>query len=173
MQSTTETPLYCVNHPDVETLLRCNRCGKPICLKCAVHTPVGYRCRECVRGQQDVFYTATRGHQAAGSAVAVVLGLLVGVAAYFVGQLSWIALFVAPVIGGLVGEAVFRASGRKHARYSHWIGGSLVASGALLTFLVAYLIFRLLSFGTFDLWLLLWGLAFVALVTAAVYGRLK
>jgi len=52
------TPIYCANHPQVETSLRCNRCGKPICPKCAVSTPTGYRCRECVRGQQKVFETA-------------------------------------------------------------------------------------------------------------------
>ncbi len=40
----------CANHPERETGLRCNRCGKPICSQCAVQTPVGYRCRECVRG---------------------------------------------------------------------------------------------------------------------------
>jgi len=142
-------------------------------LKCAEHTPVGYRCRACVQGQQDVFYTATRSHQAAGSVVAGVLGLLVGVAAYFVGQLSWISLFIAPVAGGLVGEAIFRASGRKRARRFNWIGGGLVALGALLTFLPAYLVFRIWLLRYFDLWLLLWGLAFVALVTAAVYARLR
>ena len=37
-------PTYCANHPGVETSLRCNKCGKPICAKCAVRTPTGYRC---------------------------------------------------------------------------------------------------------------------------------
>ncbi|MBA2247993.1 MAG: hypothetical protein H0W23_07685 [Chloroflexia bacterium] len=34
------------------TGLRCNRCGKPICPRCAVRTPVGMRCPDCagVRG---------------------------------------------------------------------------------------------------------------------------
>ena len=50
--------LFCANHPDRETSLRCNRCEKPICSKCAVRTPTGYRCKECVRGQQKVFDTA-------------------------------------------------------------------------------------------------------------------
>jgi hypothetical protein len=56
----TENPniLYCANHPGVPTTLRCNRCEKPICIKCAVLTPTGYRCRECVRGQQKVYETA-------------------------------------------------------------------------------------------------------------------
>ncbi len=47
----------CVNHPARETGLRCNRCGDPICAQCAVRTPVGYRCKKCVREQQKTFET--------------------------------------------------------------------------------------------------------------------
>ena len=54
-----EDTLFCANHPNRETVLRCNRCEKPICTECAVLTPVGYRCKECVRGQQKVFETAS------------------------------------------------------------------------------------------------------------------
>src|SRR5215212_8141275 len=39
--------LYCANHPNVQTNLRCSRCGKPICARCRVATPVGYRCYDC------------------------------------------------------------------------------------------------------------------------------
>ncbi len=42
---TGEVP--CSYHPDVMTGLRCNRCGKPICAKDAVRTPVGLRCPDC------------------------------------------------------------------------------------------------------------------------------
>ncbi|HYN88142.1 MAG TPA: tetratricopeptide repeat protein, partial [Ardenticatenaceae bacterium] len=44
----TEEMLHCSVHPDRETMLRCNRCGRPMCPECAVRTPVGLRCRECV-----------------------------------------------------------------------------------------------------------------------------
>src|SRR5690606_10430831 len=40
--------LYCTVHPTRATLLRCNRCGRPMCTDCAVQHPVGLRCRECV-----------------------------------------------------------------------------------------------------------------------------
>ena len=42
----------CSYHPDTLTRLRCSRCGKPICPRCGVRTPVGLRCPECagVRG---------------------------------------------------------------------------------------------------------------------------
>ena len=56
-ESTTGT-LYCYVHPNRETSLRCNNCNRPICASCAVRTPTGYRCRECVKGQQKTFDTS-------------------------------------------------------------------------------------------------------------------
>ena len=54
----TSPTIYCANHPSVETTLRCNKCEKPICAKCAVLTPTGYRCKECIKDQQKIFETA-------------------------------------------------------------------------------------------------------------------
>ena len=54
----TDSTLYCYVHPTRPTLLRCNNCERPICVSCAVRTPTGYRCKECVRGQQKIFDTA-------------------------------------------------------------------------------------------------------------------
>lgn len=50
--------IYCTNHPNTETLLRCNRCEKPICLKCSKLTDVGYRCNDCLRNVQDNYFNA-------------------------------------------------------------------------------------------------------------------
>ncbi|TFG48896.1 MAG: hypothetical protein E4H33_03340, partial [Anaerolineales bacterium] len=55
--SDIENTLTCTFHPKRETQLRCNRCEKPICIKCAIHTPTGYRCQECIRSQQKIFVT--------------------------------------------------------------------------------------------------------------------
>src|SRR4030043_252957 len=68
----TEVVLTCANHPNRETSLRCKRCNKPICASCAVLTPVGYRCRECVRGQQATFDTAGVGALGVGAVVSAV-----------------------------------------------------------------------------------------------------
>ncbi len=46
MSAETPQPMVCANHPNRETMLRCNRCEKPICIHCAVLTEVGYRCKE-------------------------------------------------------------------------------------------------------------------------------
>ena len=44
-----ETAPRCANHPNVETLVSCSNCGKPICPDCMVHAPVGVKCRDCAR----------------------------------------------------------------------------------------------------------------------------
>lgn len=40
--------LYCHGHPDVATRLRCSRCGRPICGRCAIPATVGQHCPWCV-----------------------------------------------------------------------------------------------------------------------------
>src|SRR5436190_16953198 len=82
--------LYCTVHPTVETSLRCNKCGRPMCVKCSVRTPVGYRCRECVKGQQAVFYNANALDPVIQAAVSVILS---GIAAVIIGFISGIAGF--------------------------------------------------------------------------------
>lgn len=39
--------MKCAAHPDVQTNLTCSKCGKPICPRCLVQTPVGARCPQC------------------------------------------------------------------------------------------------------------------------------
>lgn len=41
--------MRCTYHPDVETNITCSNCGKPICPKDMVYTPVGIKCPECAR----------------------------------------------------------------------------------------------------------------------------
>ena len=121
----TDLPLTCANHPNRETTLRCNRCGKPICTRCAVHTPVGYRCRECVRGQQTVFETVrTIDYPIVGVVATVGVGLGTSVLTF----LSFWGLIVAPVAGGALAEiirwAVRRRRGRRLALVAV-IGGAI------------------------------------------------
>ena len=39
---------YCYNHPKTPTRLRCSRCDRPICGRCAIPASVGQHCPECV-----------------------------------------------------------------------------------------------------------------------------
>ena len=51
--------MQCATHPDVETELGCSRCGKAICPRCLVHTPVGARCRECANVRRIPTYNVS------------------------------------------------------------------------------------------------------------------
>jgi hypothetical protein len=141
----TEPKMFCANHPHRETTLRCNRCEKPICPQCAVLTPVGYRCKECVRGQQKGFETARPiDYPIAGLISAVALG----VAMYLLGFLSWWGIFIAPVVGGGLADIVRFAVGRRRSRYlplAAVIGGAIGILPSLWQ--PFYLLFNLFSVG--------------------------
>jgi B-box zinc finger len=126
MTSADTTPMTCAYHPGRPANLRCNRCDKPICSKCAVLTPVGYRCKECVRGQQRIFETAHWFDFAIAfvvSAVAAALGSLV------VTLVGWFIFLVAPSIGVGTAEVVRRAVGRRRSRYLPLAAGVGAALG--------------------------------------------
>ncbi len=130
--------LYCTVHPTIATNLRCNRCGRPMCTKCAVRTPVGYRCRECVREQQDTFFTAHIWDYLIAAGVALVMSFF---AAMFI---SWIrffllAIFLSPAAGGVIGTVVMRLTGKRRGRHTAWVVGAAVIMGAL-PFLLANLL---------------------------------
>lgn len=45
----TETTPYCYRHPDRETHISCQRCGRPICPDCMTQASVGFQCPACVQ----------------------------------------------------------------------------------------------------------------------------
>jgi hypothetical protein len=143
--------LYCANHPNVETVLRCNRCGKPICTRCAVQTPVGYRCRECVGQQQSIFYTGGTLDYVIAGALALVLS---GVASYLMTLLgAWFfALILGPAAGIGIAEAVRFGVRRRRSRYLWLVVAAAMVVGALPALLLALVsLWRLITLGLFLL----------------------
>jgi tetratricopeptide (TPR) repeat protein len=157
-----EEVLYCANHPQVETMLRCNRCSKPICTRCAVQTPVGYRCKECVGQQQAVFYTGGAIDYVIGGAIALVLG---GVAAYLMTLIgAWfLALILGPAVGIGIAELVRLAVRRRRSRYLWLVVAGGIVVGALPSLLLALT----------SLWSLIALGLFLVLSVGAVAARLR
>ncbi len=117
-----EEPTYCAVHTTVETSLRCNKCGRYMCVRCAVRTPVGYRCKECVHQQQDVYFTASQGDYLIASAVSFGLALPIG---YILPKLFLIGVIILSLpAGGLIAEVVSRTIGRRRGRYI-WIAATV------------------------------------------------
>ena len=68
----------CSYHPDVLTGLRCSRCGKPICPRCGVRTPVGMRCPDCA-GTRPAGLAAAPVEVVKAGGAALIVGVAVGV----------------------------------------------------------------------------------------------
>ena len=154
--------LYCANHPDTETMLRCNRCEKPICGKCAVLTDTGYRCRECIRGQQKVFETAEWVDYPIAFVVAGVLSFIGGLIAP---RLSFFVILLAPIAGTIVAEAVRFAIRRRRANNLYLTAAAGALVGSLPGLIGQILALNLLG--------ILWYGIYSAVVTSTAYYRLR
>jgi hypothetical protein len=159
---TEQTSLYCANHPNIETMLRCNRCEKLICTKCAQQTPTGYRCKECVRGQQKVFETAQFQDLPIGFVVAAVISFLGSLIA---SRMGFFVIFIAPIVGTIIAEATRFITKRRRSQRLFQI----VAAGAILGGLPIML--RELFF--FSVFGLIWQGVYLVTVTSTAYYRLK
>lgn len=148
---------YCYRHPQVQTGLRCNRCNKPICPKCARRTPVGFRCPECIREQEEKYYSGGNLDYVIAAVIALPLSLIA--AALFTFVLNSIGFFtiiisllVAPAVAGFIAEAVRWGVGKRRSRYlGHVAAGSLILGTApfLLFMLFVGNFFALLAPGIF------------------------
>jgi hypothetical protein len=144
--------IYCSFHPDVETRLRCSKCGTPICPRCAVQTPVGFRCPDCVRVQQAVFYTATP----LDYAIAAVVGLVAStVAGFIMGQVGiFLSLILGGVAGGAIAEVIRWIIRRRRGRWMWLVVSLCIALGGFLSLflspanLITLVIYVTLAVGT-------------------------
>ena len=159
--------LVCYRHPSRETGLRCAQCNRPICSKCAIHTPVGYRCPQCIREREDVFYTANALDYLLAGVVSLILGLLAGL---FVPRLGFFVIFVGPFAGTLIGRMAFRAARRHHGRWLPHLVAAMVVAGALVPILPALLGLLL---GQVNLFRLLWPAIYLFMATGAAYYQVK
>jgi hypothetical protein len=134
MESASSEVLYCANHPGRKTHLRCNKCGKPICSSCATPTPVGYRCPECIREHQDIFYNARAIDYVIAVVVALPLALISGILASFMSRsfFGFFLIFAGPGAGTLIGRIVLRAVGRRRGRGMPEMVAGLVAFGGIV-----------------------------------------
>jgi hypothetical protein len=161
--------LYCYNHPTRETALRCNNCNRPICASCAVRTPTGYRCKECVRERQKSFDTAEWYDFVLGFIVA---GILSAVAAFLVTLIGGIGFFGwfliaagAPTAGVFIAEGVRAVTRRRRSRALFITVAAGVVAGAL-----PVLLLQLLTFNIFGI---LFQVIYLAIAVPLIYTRLS
>ena len=170
----TETRTVCYNHPDRETMLRCNRCNRPICTACAVLTPTGYRCKECVRGQLKVFETARTSDYILAVVIAGGLSFIGSLIASFLG---FFTIFIAPIAGVAIAEAVRWVVHKRRSKLLFQLATGGAIAGALPILLSALLTSLLFlgrgAGGIGGLLGVLWPGLYIFLVASTVYYRLS
>jgi hypothetical protein len=134
--------MYCAKHPNIETNLTCGKCGKPICPKCMVQTPVGIRCHECARLKTLPTYQVTFLYYlraiGAGIGIAVVLGFIWW-AVNSVLPFLLLRLIIAAGVGYSIGEIIGLSVNRKRG-----IGLAVISgASATLCYAIANLVFSL------------------------------
>jgi hypothetical protein len=168
MSETTNQEYVCYRHPDRETRLRCNNCDQLMCVECAVKTPTGYRCKDCVRGFQKKFDTALPQDYVFGVIIAAVLAYLGGFVTQFIG---FFIIFVAPAIGVGIAEVVRRVIQRRRSKRLFQVITGAAVLGALAKVLPGVVIG--LFFGAFDLFGLIWTGVYVFFMISSLYYRLS
>jgi hypothetical protein len=167
--SESPPPIYCANHPSVETSLRCNKCEKPICAKCAVLTPTGYRCRECVKEQQKVYETALWYDYPVVFIVVSILAYLGSLLGGLIGRFGYfsliLALFLAPAIGGLIAQAARAVTRRRRSKKLFLLAAIAAVVGCLPVGLQLLQHFSLFAF--------IFIMMYAVLMTSALYYRLS
>jgi ribosomal protein L40E len=162
--------MQCATHPRVETELACGRCGKAICPRCLVQTPVGARCRECAGVRRLPTFEVSPASTARGLGASVATGAVAGAAwggllPYTLGVYGYFVFFIALGIGYAVGEAVSWATNRKR--------GPVLQGIAVAGVVEAYLIRNLLEGVAVIPANDLWGYILVAVAAIVAVGRLR
>ena len=164
----TET-LFCYVHPTRETSLRCNNCERPICASCAVRTPTGYRCKECVRNRQKAFDTSEWYDYVLGFIVAAFLSGVGAALVTLIGSVGFFGLLLisagASTAGVIIAEGV-RLVTRKRRSRSLFI---TIAAGVVIGALPVIL-FQFIGGNVFGI---VFQVIYLVIVTPIVYTRLS
>ncbi len=163
----TKTPIvtYCEKHPDRETGLRCNRCNRYMCPKCAVHTPTGYRCTECVKEQGKVFDTTMSQDFVIASIVAAVLS---AIGAVISSRFGFFTILLAPVAGTIIAEAVRKVVNKRRSKMLYRVTAAAIVVGSLPMLLGTLLL--LFAGSPFPL---IWQAVYTFMATSTAYYRLS
>ena len=163
--------MQCATHPEVETGLACSRCGKAICPRCMVQTPVGARCRECANVRRIPTYNVGTSHLLRAAVVALVTGVALGSAWAIFNPITFFffGLFAGLLIGFGCGEMVSLAANRKRGPplQAIAVGGVIVAYFVRLGLLFAF------SWGFADLRFDIGGLGALLIGSFIAAGRLR
>jgi hypothetical protein len=128
----------CVNHPRRETMVRCGKCDRPICVRCMIQTPVGMRCRECAQLRRLPQFDVDIGllaRSAGGGLVASTLAWLL------VSYVSFLSFFAAILVGFAVAAVMSPLAKRRTSRPLEVVAVSSIIAGLFIAYYVRFALF--------------------------------
>jgi hypothetical protein len=126
-----------------------------------VLTPTGYRCRECVRGQQKVFNTA---EWIDYPIIFVVVAVLAYIGSLIAARVGFFIILIAPIAGGLIAEVARFVTRRRRSKQLYLVALVAAVLGSipiLLQFILNFYLLGLIFQGVYSF-----------LMTSAMYTRL-
>jgi hypothetical protein len=174
--------LFCYRHPERETWVRCGRCDRPICPKCAMQGPVGFRCKDCGKPAYDPLTTLKPAQAVLGSLVALGAGTLGGLIGL---QLGFFVILIGFFAGGLISDIVMRVTGYKRGPVMATVLLGGIAVGTLIAFGISYGVMMSefaqyaegeavdYPFLTYVLDQGVWAIVYAGAAMAGAWGRLR
>ena len=123
--------LYCYGHPQTPTRLRCSRCERPICGRCAIPASVGQHCPECVA---EARRSAPKVRTVLAATAPTTRAILIVTAAVFLGQLF---------IPGLTGRFQALPIAMANGDWWRFLTPMLVHAGAFHLLMNGYVLFMI------------------------------
>ena len=118
--------MKCATHPDIETNLRCGKCGKPICPKCLVQTPVGARCSDCAQPTKVPTFSVSTPYYLRAIGAGLGMAIVCGAAWWAIDEIIPIfsfSILLAYGAGYAISEVISRVVNRKRGAILAMIAG--------------------------------------------------
>ncbi len=160
------------------TTLKCAKCTRPLMVKDARQTPVGYVCPNYVKGRIASAYNAGPQHYVVAGVIALVMGVIAGFALSLVSNVGFFGFilmtFVGPAAGGIIAEAIripLKKMGKARGQYI-WLVAAICVGIAASPFLLLPALLALLS-GSLSFIGSAIGLYGLAVTIATLIARLR
>lgn len=115
-------------------MLRCGKCGQPICTECAVRHPVGLRCPQCAKLKKVPIYNVPATYYlralGAGTGASLLCAVIAEILPLFV-PVMFLSFLLAMAAGAVIGEAISRAADYKRGRGLQVIAAVSVVIGSI------------------------------------------
>jgi len=109
-------------------------CGVPLCSKCAVQTPVGYKCSKCAPLKRAPTYEITPLQFLKGAGAGIGLSILIGIAWGWLGGFSFLGFLLAVGAGYAIAEVISISVNRKRGRPLQALGVLCVTVAFVVSF---------------------------------------